>query len=93
MWLAACASLALAAGIIIYWLWTGTAVIPEKPEKPVGLGLTLPIYRSGPQSVSWWAMFITMLALLTAFVSLVFAYFFFWTIHDDFPPEPLPVSE
>ena len=31
-------------------------------------------------------MFITMLAVLTAFVSLVFAYFFFWTIHEDFPP-------
>ena len=33
-------------------------------------------------------MFITMLALTTAFVSLVFAYYFFWTIHDDFPPDP-----
>jgi cytochrome c oxidase subunit I+III len=31
-----------------------------------------------------------MLAVLTAFVSLVFAYFFFWTIHDDFPPDPSP---
>jgi cytochrome c oxidase subunit I+III len=27
-----------------------------------------------------------MLAVFTAFVSLVFAYFFYWTIHDDFPP-------
>jgi cytochrome c oxidase subunit I+III len=35
-------------------------------------------------------MFITMLALSTAFVSLVFAYYFFWTIHEDFPPDPSP---
>jgi cytochrome c oxidase subunit I+III len=61
-------------------------VIPEKREKNVGLGLTLPLYLSGPVSVGWWAMLIMMLAVLTAFVSLVFAYFFYWTIHDDFPP-------
>ena len=30
-----------------YWLWTGTAFIPEKEEKDVGLGLTLPLYVSG----------------------------------------------
>jgi cytochrome c oxidase subunit I+III len=31
-----------------------------------------------------------MLADLTAFLSLVFGYFFFWTIHPDFPPSPAP---
>ena len=90
LWMLACISLVAAIGIIMYWLWTGTAFIPEKSEKYVGLGLTLPLYRSGPASVSWWAMFITMLAVLTAFVCLVFAYFFFWTIHPDFPPDPSP---
>jgi cytochrome c oxidase subunit I+III len=79
-----------ACGMIIYWLWTGTAMIPEKPEKNVGLGLTLPLYESGPNSVGWWAMFITMLAVLTAFISLVFGYFFFWTVREDFPPRPTP---
>jgi cytochrome c oxidase subunit I+III len=88
LWMPALVSLLLAMFIIMYWLWTGTAIIPEKPEKYVGLGKTLPIYISGPSSVSWWAMFITMLALLTAFASLVFGYFFFWTIHDNFPPDP-----
>jgi cytochrome c oxidase subunit I+III len=88
LWMLAGASLVVGMFIIMYWLWTGTAIIPEKPEKAVGLGKTLPIYVSGPASVSWWAMFITMLAISTAFASLVFAYFFFWTIHDDFPPAP-----
>ena len=32
-------------------------------------------------------MFITMLGDMTAFMSLVFGYFFYWTIHEDFPPE------
>jgi cytochrome c oxidase subunit I+III len=88
LWTLALLSLVVSTGVIIYWLWTGTALIPEKPEKYAGLGLTLPLYNSGPNSVSWWAMFITMLALLTAFISLVFAYYFFWTIHPDFPPDP-----
>ncbi|MGH8537677.1 MAG: cbb3-type cytochrome c oxidase subunit I, partial [Gammaproteobacteria bacterium] len=89
-WWPALISLVGALGVILYWLWTGTAIIPEKEEKAVGLGLKLPIYVSGPESVGWWAMFITMLAMLTAFISLVFGYFFFWTVRTDFPPDPAP---
>jgi cytochrome c oxidase subunit I+III len=81
-------SAVLALAAIVYWLWTGTAWIPEKQEKNVGLGLTLPLYLSGPRSCGWWAMFITMIGDATAYASLVFSYFFFWTIHDDFPPDP-----
>jgi cytochrome c oxidase subunit I+III len=88
-WLAGVSGL-LALGAILVWLWTGTARIPEKEEKDVGLGLTLPLYVSGPRSVGWWAMFITMLGDLTAYICLVFGYFFYWTVHDDFPPEPAP---
>lgn len=90
LWWLAFISLGVAIVIIIYWLWTGTALIPEKDEKDVGLGLKLPLYVSGSSSMGWWAMFITMLADLTAFVSLVFGYFFFWTTHSDFPPDPSP---
>jgi cytochrome c oxidase subunit I+III len=35
-------------------------------------------------------VFITMLAVTTAYVCLVFGYFFFWTVHEDFPPDPSP---
>src|SRR5688572_9306501 len=86
LWPLAIGSLMLAVCVIIYWLWTGTALIPEKDEKDVGLGLKLPLYASGSSTIGWWAMFITMLADMTAFVCLVFGYFFFWTIHQDFPP-------
>jgi heme/copper-type cytochrome/quinol oxidase subunit 3 len=80
-------SAVLALAVILYWLWIGSAEIPEKPEKDVGLGLTLPLYLSGPRSCGWWAMFITMIGDSTAFLSLVFGYFFFWTVRDDFPPD------
>ncbi|MCV3739272.1 cytochrome c oxidase subunit I [Rhizobium sp. TRM96647] len=77
-----CAVLTLAA--IIAWLWTGTAEIPRSEERDIGLGKTLPLYSSGPQSVGWWGMFITMAGDGTAYASLMFGYFFYWTIHDDF---------
>ncbi|MBB3104235.1 cytochrome c oxidase subunit I [Azomonas macrocytogenes] len=83
-------SAALAFVTILIWLWTDTAVIPEKPNKDIGLGVSVPLYASGSASVGWWAMFITMVADMTAFASLVFGYFFFWTVHTDFPPNPAP---
>jgi cytochrome c oxidase subunit I+III len=88
-WLALVSGIAALATILV-WLWTGTAPIPEKPEKDVGLGLRLPIYVSGSASVGWWAMLITMLGDFTAFISLVFGYFFYWTARPDFPPDPAP---
>jgi cytochrome c oxidase subunit I+III len=89
-WWSALGSGVLALTAILTWLWIGTAVIPEKAEKYVGLDLTLPLYVSGSSSVGWWAMFITMLGDLTAFMSLVFGYFFYWTARPDFPPDPVP---
>lgn len=89
-WWATIGSGVLAAATILVWLWTGTAIIPEKPEKEIGRGVTLPTYVSGPDAVGWWAMFITMLGDMTAFISLVFGYFFYWTIHRNFPPAAAP---
>jgi cytochrome c oxidase subunit I+III len=89
-WWLALASGILALGAILVWLWTGTAEIPEKEEKDTGLGVKLRLYASGPDSVGWWAMFITMMGDMTAYVSLVFGYFFYWTRHENFPPDPSP---
>jgi cytochrome c oxidase subunit I+III len=90
LWWPAAISAMLALGAILIWLWTGTAAIPEKKEKNVGLGVTLPLYLSGSSSVGWWAMFITMLGDITAFLSVVFGYFFYWTLREDFPPKSSP---
>lgn len=89
-WWAALGFGAGAVAAILAWLWTGTARIPEKDRKDVGLGRTLPLYRSGSGTIGWWAMFITMIADLTAFISIVFGYFFYWTVHEDFPPAEIP---
>ncbi|MFC3214204.1 cytochrome c oxidase subunit I [Novosphingobium panipatense] len=85
-WLALVSSFAT-LGLVLTWLWVGTAETPEKPCKPIGHGLELPLYISGSAAPGWWAMFITMMADATAFSGLVFGYYFFWTRHEDFPPE------
>jgi cytochrome c oxidase subunit I+III len=89
-WWLALGSAALALLVISVWLWTGTARIPEKPHKLAAPGVELPLYVSGAASIGWMGMFITMLADMTAFVSLVFAYFFFWSVHDSFLPPSAP---
>lgn len=81
---------AFALVFLLWWLWTGTARPPEKPAKAVGGGVTLPLHAAGPLSIGWWAMFITMMASVTAFGSLVFAYFYYWTIHPHWPPAGAP---
>ncbi|MDX3972587.1 cytochrome c oxidase subunit I [Shinella sp.] len=83
-WIATIVSALVTLATIIAWLWTGTATIPKEEMRDVGLGETLPLYTSGPQSVGWWAMFITMAGDGTAYASLMFGYFFYWTIHEDF---------
>ena len=88
-WLALLSGVAALAAIL-WWLWTGTGIIPEKPTKQAGRGVVLPLYASGPASSGWWAMFITMTGDATAFASLVFGYFYYWTIHPNFPPDSLP---
>ncbi len=80
-------SVVLSLIAIVIWLWTGTGEIPEKDAKHVGLGVTLPLYASGRQSAGWWAMGITMLAIFTAFMCIVFGYFFYWTLHQNFIPD------
>ena len=83
-WLVATFAAVAFLAAIIWWLWTGTGNIPEKAEKDIGHGISLPLYVSGIKSTGWWAIFITMTGDSTAFASLIFGYFFFWTIHEDF---------
>jgi len=40
--------------------------------------------------LSPWGMCTTMMGDITAFISIVFGYLFYWTARPDFPPDPLP---
>src|SRR5690606_25549111 len=86
------AAIAMALGIaaVLGWLWTGTGRIPEKPCKDVGQGVVLPLYASGPRASGWWALCITMVGDMAAFLALLFGYFYYWTIHPAFPAAAQP---
>ena len=84
---------AFAIVCVLYWLWTATARPPKDQMRDVGLGLRLPTYASGPDSVGWWAVWITMLGDATAYASLVFGFFFYWTARPDFPPKARPIRQ
>lgn len=86
LWIATVASMVAFVAVVLWWLWTGTGGLPDAPRRDCGRGLVLPLYASGNGSVGWWAMFITMIGDTTAFAGLVFAYAFFWTVHQSFPP-------
>jgi cytochrome c oxidase subunit I+III len=88
-WVAGAGALVTLA-LILGWLWTGTGRIPEEPIRDVGMGLSLPTYLSGPASIGWWAMLITMLADQAAFVTLVFSEFYFWTVSIPYPEAGTP---
>lgn len=83
-WIVSALAAVVFLAAVLWWLWNGTGEIPEKEEKDIGRGISLPLYASGVKSTGWWAMFVAMTGDGTAFASLVFGYFFFWTIHEDF---------
>ncbi|MDX1655166.1 MAG: cbb3-type cytochrome c oxidase subunit I, partial [Candidatus Competibacteraceae bacterium] len=88
-WTIALVSAAIGFIFILLWVWD-TGQVPEQQTRDAGRGYRLPLYASGPDSVGWWALFITILGDATAFVSLVFAYFFLWTVNEVWPPPLAP---
>jgi cytochrome c oxidase subunit I+III len=89
VWLsAACGVVAVAA--LWHWGW-GLDPPADRPPVPIGGGITLPIYVSGPQSQAWWAMVVLMLVSASMYACLVFSYLFLWTSVPrmwDRPPPP-----
>nr|MDQ2695397.1 cytochrome c oxidase subunit I [Pseudomonadota bacterium] len=84
-WVIAGVSAAAAFVLLLGWVWN-TAENPQVSRRDAGCGYVLPLYQSGPHSVGWWALFITLLGDAAAFVSLIFAYFFYWTVNPAWPP-------
>jgi cytochrome c oxidase subunit I+III len=81
---------ALLAGVValimvIRWLWA-TDPGPSHPPVPIGSGITLPVYMTGPMSHSWWAMIVLSLVSATMFACYVFSYFYLWTVSPGMWP-------
>lgn len=81
-------------GAILRWMWD-TDRGPAYPPVAIGGGIRLPVYASGPESHSWWAMVVLMLVDATIFAALLFSYFYLWSgTQGSWPPAPftLPPS-
>ncbi|SHI57269.1 cytochrome c oxidase subunit I+III [Roseomonas rosea] len=98
-WLVPAAAFALLAiAAFLYWLWTGTDLGPiGEGRGPIGGGIVLPTYVTGPMSTSWWAMNALMLVMGSCYACLIGSYLFLWLVNGDgmWPPAGLglPVLE
>jgi cytochrome c oxidase subunit I+III len=76
-----CGFVSLAAMLV--WMWESDPA----PLPPADIGkLIVPIYRSGPDSHSWWAMVIVILVAASLYLSFVFSYAYLWTVAPQFWP-------
>jgi cytochrome c oxidase subunit I+III len=75
----------VALGAIFRWMWENDRGVFHPPVD-IGDGIKLPVYASGPLTTSWWAMVVLILVDATVFASLVFSYFYLWTVNDAWPP-------
>ena len=79
------------AGLALYcmirWLWASDPP-PLEGRFEVGDGVRLPAYMTGPRSHAWWAVVVLLLVQGSVFASLVFSYFFLWTVTPGAWPPP-----
>ena len=76
----------VALAAILGWLWE-TDRGPLRGPVGIGGGIELPLNTPGPVSHSWWAMIVLILVDATVFASLLFGYFYLWTVsRDTWPP-------
>jgi cytochrome c oxidase subunit I+III len=69
----------VALGALFRWLWeTDRGVYPDRVD--VGGGIRLQVNMAGPGSHSWWAMIVLMLVDGTVYASLLFSFFYLWTV-------------
>lgn len=87
-WLAALAF----AGVLLLALrcaWSGPSLPARMQAAP---GLELPLHPHHPRPPGWWGMLMALGADATIAASLLFGYFFYWTVTPDWPPPTMPAS-
>ena len=74
---------AIALISIFIWLWEVDPP-PTGKRYPIGDGIELPVYMTGPRSHSWWGVMVLNLVDATIFACLIFTYFYLW--EGGWPP-------
>jgi len=83
----------LAVALMIAWAWS-TDPGPELGPIDIGADIRLPVYATGPESHSWWALITFILFSGSLYACMIFTYFFLWTVNPGEwpPPDVTPVS-
>jgi cytochrome c oxidase subunit I+III len=70
----------IALGAVLWWMWD-TDPGPTHPPVHIGGGIRLPVYVSGRDSHSWWAMIVLIVVCGVTFACLVFSYLYLWGVN------------
>jgi cytochrome c oxidase subunit I+III len=73
---------AVALAGVLHWMWRAEPG-PVSPPVEVGRGCVLPVNICGPASHSWWGTMVLILVDGTIFASLLFTYFYLWTVRPE----------
>jgi cytochrome c oxidase subunit I+III len=85
------AALGAVLAVVCIWKWLWQAD-PEPGARlhDIGDGIRLPDYMSGTASHAWWATVVVLLVDGSIFASLIFSFFYLWTVAPaGWPPAPL----
>ncbi|WP_119679771.1 cytochrome c oxidase subunit I [Indioceanicola profundi] len=85
LWWVSLAGAVLMLAALLAWAWQ-CEELPAESHRDIGHGIVLPYRVTGPSSHAWWAAVIMVLVDGAAYVSLVFAYFYLWTVSPAWPP-------
>ncbi len=81
----AAAGAILTLGVLFYWAWqTGDKGDPVMVD--AGHGLHLPMHHHNPRGPGWWGALMGLVANAALYASLLFGYYFLWTVVPDWPP-------
>jgi cytochrome c oxidase subunit I+III len=90
---ASVAGAALALGCLVRWLWASDPP-PLDGAFPIGDGVRLPAYMTGHRSHAWWAVVVLLLVEGSIYASLVFSYYYLWTVTSSaWPPAPFSLPD
>ena len=83
----------LALAALAVWVWS-LDLGPVLPEVDIGGGIRLPTYVLGLRSHAAWAVVILMCVSGSIYGSLIFSYFFLWTVSDvGWPPPAMRLAD
>jgi cytochrome c oxidase subunit I+III len=74
-----------ALSALLVWAWQGSS-LADSGDMDAGSAERLPLHYHLVRTPGWWGTLIALLADGTLFISLLFAYFFLWTVSQQWPP-------